>query len=71
MITDFEYINKTSTPSIEFEYRKAEWSASFETKYIFRTLENNDLLRLEFNVKRDFEAIELRSRFRYRFSPKS
>lgn len=69
--TDFEYINQTSTPSFELEYRKKDWSASFETSYVFRTLENNDILRPEFSLERDFEAIELRSRFRYRFSPKS
>ncbi|GAA3648981.1 outer membrane beta-barrel protein [Flavivirga jejuensis] len=69
--TDFEYINETSTPSFELEYKKKIWSASFETSYVFRTLENRDLLRPEYNLKRDFEAVELRSRFRYKFSPKS
>lgn len=69
--TDFQYLNERSTPSIELEYRKKDWSASFETSYVFRILENNDNLRPEFSIKRDFEAIELRSRFRYRFSPKS
>jgi len=69
--TDFEYIDETLTPSFEFEYRKKNWSARFETIYVFRTLENNDLLRPEFNLKRDFEALELRSRLRYRFNPKS
>ncbi|MDO5968400.1 outer membrane beta-barrel protein [Flavivirga aquimarina] len=69
--TDFVYINETSTPSFELEYRKKEWSARFEALYIFRNLENNDELRPELSLKRDFEAIELRSRFRYRFNSKS
>ena len=69
--TDFEYTNARSTPSLEFAYRKKDWSASFETSYVFRTLENNDILRPEFSLTRDFEAVELRSRFRYRFSPQS
>lgn len=69
--TDFEYTNKASTPSVEFEYRKKDWSASMEASYVFRTLENNDMLRPELTIARDFEAVELRSRFRYRFSPQS
>lgn len=69
--TDFEYINEASTPSFEIEYRKKDWSASMEASYVFRTLENQDILRPEFTIERDFEAVELRSRFRYRFSPQS
>ncbi|PQV51290.1 outer membrane receptor protein involved in Fe transport [Jejuia pallidilutea] len=69
--TDFEYINEANTPSVEFEYRKKDWSASMEASYVFRTLENKDMLRPEFTIQRDFEAVELRSRFRYRFSPQS
>ncbi|MEP5339849.1 MAG: outer membrane beta-barrel protein [Algibacter sp.] len=69
--TDFEYINETSTPTLEFEYRNDKLSAKFETSYVFRTLENNDILRPDFSLKRDFEAVELRTRFRYKFSSKS
>lgn len=69
--TDFEYINEASIPSLELEFRKKNWSASMEASYVFRTLENNDKLRPEFTIERDFEAVELRSRFRYRFSPQS
>ncbi|PKQ46929.1 outer membrane beta-barrel protein [Confluentibacter flavum] len=69
--TDFEYTNKAQTPSLELEYRKENWSASIETSYIFRTLENNDGLRPNLSLTRDFEAVELNSRFRYSFSPQA
>lgn len=67
---DFIYINQTSTPSIELEYRKKDWSVSLEPSYVFRTLENDDKLRPEYSLKRDFQALELRARFRYN-SPKA
>ena len=69
--TDFEYINETQTPSIRFDFYNKEWSASFQTSYLFRTLENNDKLRPLFNIERNFEAIELRSRLRYRVNQKA
>ncbi|MGE5943070.1 MAG: outer membrane beta-barrel protein [Flavobacteriales bacterium] len=68
--TDFERTNEVQTPSVEFEYRKENWSASVETSYIFRTLESNDYLR-DLSLTRDFEAVEVNSRFRYRFSPQA
>lgn len=69
--TDFEYVNETSKPALELEYRKQDWSASFEASYVYRALENKDLLRPDFNIERHFEALELRSRFRYKFSANS
>lgn len=69
--TDFEYINETTTPALELEYRKENWSASFEASYIFRSLENKDLLRPDFSIARRFEALEFRSRLRYKFSAKA
>src|SRR5690606_28350048 len=66
--TDFQYTNETQTPSLEFEYRKQNWSASVETSYVFRKLENNDALRPGLSLAREFEAVEVSSRFRYRFS---
>src|SRR5690606_14916896 len=69
--TDFTYSNATQTPSLELEYKKENWSATIETSYIFRTLENKDDLRPNLSLKRDFEALELNSRFRYRFSAKA
>jgi hypothetical protein len=69
--TDFEYQNKENSPSLKLSYRKEKWSTSFTTKYVFRTLENKDFLRPELDIKRNFEAIELRSYFNYRFSEKA
>lgn len=69
--TDFEYINKTKTPSVKLSYRKDKLFTSFETRYVFRNLENKDFLRPNLSLEEDFEAIELRSNFRYRFSTKS
>ncbi len=69
--TDFEYTNEAQTPSLELEYRKENWSASIESSYIFRTLENRDALRPNLSLTRNFEAVELNSRFRYRFSPQA
>ncbi len=69
--TDFEYFNTAHTPSLRLVYRKKDWSVSAEGKYVFRTLENKDFLRPELSLKRDFEALELRSYFNYRFSDKA
>lgn len=69
--TDFEYINSLNSPSLELEYRKENWSANFEAAYLFRNLENTDGLRPNLSLERDFEAVELSSRFRYRFSPQT
>jgi hypothetical protein len=69
--TDFENTNKRSTPSLRLAFRKEKWSFSLETGYVFRTFENNDVLRPLLSLKRNFEAVELRSNFNYRFSPKS
>ncbi|MFD2917174.1 outer membrane beta-barrel protein [Psychroserpens luteus] len=69
--TDFEYLNQENTPTLKLTYRKEKWSTSFTTRYVFRTLENKDFLRPELDIKRNFQALELRSYFNYRFSEKS
>ncbi|MEY8848140.1 outer membrane beta-barrel protein [Psychroserpens sp. XS_ASV72] len=69
--TDFEYLNQESAPSAKITYRQEKWSTSFTMRYVFRTLENKDFLRPELNLKRRFNAIELRSYFNYRFSDKA
>ncbi len=69
--TDFEYTNKSNRPAVKLTYRKDKISTSFETGYVFRTLENEDFLRPGLSLARNFEALELRSNFRYRFSPKT
>lgn len=69
--TDFRNYNKRTTPAMELVYRKEKWSLSFETGYVFRTIENTDQLRPELNLKRNFEAVELGSNFNFRFSDKA
>lgn len=69
--TNFENTNKRSTPSVRLALRKEKWSFSLESGYVFRTLENDDELRPLLSLKRNFEAVELRSNFNFRFSPKS
>ncbi|WP_349664254.1 TonB-dependent receptor [Cellulophaga lytica] len=69
--TDFEYKNYRSTSGLRINYKKDKLRLNFGGSYIYRTLENKDALRPELNLKRNFEALELYSRFTYRFSPKS
>ncbi|WP_104734620.1 outer membrane beta-barrel protein [Hanstruepera ponticola] len=69
--TDFEYLNESMTPGVSLSYRKEKWSARAGFDYIFRTLENVDLLRPQLSIKRRFEATELWSSFNYRFNPKA
>ncbi|MDO5968399.1 outer membrane beta-barrel protein [Flavivirga aquimarina] len=68
--SDFEYANITKTPKLTLEYKKKKWSGSFNADFVFRTLENTDYLRPEFNLKRNFNAVVVKYRLNYR-SPKS
>jgi hypothetical protein len=69
--TDFEYVNEENKPGVRLVYKKEKWSTSFQTSYVFRTLENTDFLRPELSIKRDFKALELRYNFNYKFSAKA
>ena len=69
--TDFEYIDTQSKPGLSLTYKREKWSTSLKGNYVFRTLENQDLLRPQFNVERDFKAFEIDYSFNYRFSQKS
>lgn len=69
--TDFEYKNSRSVPEIRLSYRDKQTSLRIGGSYVFRTLESKDGLRPILNLKRKFEAMEMYSRFRHRFSPKS
>lgn len=69
--TDFEYTDSRSIPSLSLTYRGEKWYTYFKMGYNIRTLENQDLLRPQFNVEREFKNIEANYRFNYRFSPKS
>ena len=69
--TDYEFKNRRQTPSVELVFNEENWSFGVETGYVFRTLENTDNLRPEFNLKRDFEAVELSVNGNYRFNKKT
>ncbi|WP_418636927.1 outer membrane beta-barrel protein [Winogradskyella sp.] len=69
--TDFQYTDYRSIPSAGLSYRGEKLSTSFNLGYNMRTLKNEDLLRPQFNVERDFENIEANSYISYTFSPKS
>ncbi len=68
--TDFEGRNIRTTPQVGINYNGEKLNLNFSTSYVFRTLENTDELRPEFNNKEDFEALELNTYMNYRFSPK-
>lgn len=69
--TDFEYTDIKSAPGVQLSYKKDKISARFGMDYISRTLINKDGLRPSFDIERDFNAIEMRSNFNYRFSKKA
>ncbi len=69
--TDFEYTDIESSPGARIRYRGEKLSARVGANYVFRTLKNQDLLRPQFNVERDFKALEVSSNLNYRFSPKA
>ncbi len=69
--TDFKYNDERNTPRLKLSYNKGKLSTGFNTSYIFRVLENRDLLRPEFTIKRRFENFQYDSYFRYNFSAKS
>jgi len=67
--TDYENKNKLNSPSTQLGFRNDKLSTNFEFSYLFRNLENNDLLRPTFNLTRKFEAVELSYYLSYRFGP--
>ena len=68
--SDFTYKNRRTTPSLDLTYRKEKFSVSLEAGYVFRRIENEDQLRPQFSIARNFNAIELNGYFNYRFSDK-
>ena len=69
--TDFNYNDERSTPRLKLSYTNGKLSTGFNTSYVFRILENEDVLRPTFNIKRKFENLQYDSYFRYNFSAKS
>ncbi|OIQ30818.1 MAG: TonB-dependent receptor [Bacteroidetes bacterium MedPE-SWsnd-G2] len=69
--TDFEFRDETSTPALRLSYRKKDFRASFQAGYVFRNLENKDLLRPDLNIDKNYENLEIRSYLRYKFNQKA
>jgi len=69
--TDFKYTDTRSIPEAGLTYRGEKWSTSFGVAYNIRTLKNEDVLRPQFNVERQFKNIQGNYNFSYRFSPKA
>ncbi|MDE1207690.1 outer membrane beta-barrel protein [Tenacibaculum larymnensis] len=69
--SDFTYNDITKTPSLELVYRTKKWRLNFGTGFVNRTLENNDKLRPELSLKKEFNNLDLDASFRYRFDSKA
>jgi len=69
--TDFEYTDSRNIPGLALSYRGEKLSSRIKIIYNLRTLKNQDLLREQFNVERDFNTVQISSYINYRFNPKS
>jgi len=69
--SDFIYTNKAMIPSVEINYRNDNIKAFVNFDYAFRTLENQDRLRPELDIKRRFEIATYSAGFRYQLSKKT
>ena len=67
--TDFRNTNRLSSPSLLLGYQDKKLNAQAEVKYLFRTLDNEDYLRPNLNLKRNFENLTGSIYFNYRPSP--
>ena len=67
--TDFENIDERIKPEVGLNYRGEKLRASIRAGYVMRTLESKDGLR-DIDFENDFNALELRSNLRYKFSDK-
>ncbi|MDO6675309.1 outer membrane beta-barrel protein [Tenacibaculum sp. 1_MG-2023] len=69
--SDFTYNDITKTPSLELIYRTKKWRLNFGTGFVNRTIENNDKLRPELSLKKEYNNLDLDASFRYRFDSKA
>lgn len=69
--SDFLYRNNASIPSVKFNYRNKKINAFLNFDYAFRTLENQDRLRPEFDIKRRFKIFTYAGGLRYRLNKRS
>ncbi|WP_179343947.1 outer membrane beta-barrel protein [Winogradskyella ursingii] len=65
--TDFKYTDIRNIPEIGISYRDDKWSGRIGAGYNIRTLKNEDLLRPQFNVERQFKNFQADARLNYRF----
>jgi hypothetical protein len=66
--SEFINRNRASIPGVKFNYRNKKITAFFNIDYALRTLENEDRLRPEFNMKRSFDIFTYAGGFRYRLN---
>ena len=66
--SDFTYRNNAMIPRVRINYRDKKIKAFFNFDYAFRALENQDRLRPEFDIKRNFEIATYSAGFQYRLS---
>ncbi|CAM1361008.1 Outer membrane receptor proteins, mostly Fe transport [Tenacibaculum sediminilitoris] len=69
--SDFTYNDITKTPSLELVYRTKKWRLNFQTGFVNRTLENNDKLRPELSLQKEYNNLDLDASFRYQFDSKA
>ncbi len=69
--SDFTYNDIARTPALELIYKTKKWRFNFETGLVNRTLENNDKLRPNLSLQKEFNNLALDAGFRYRFDSKA
>ena len=69
--TDYRFNNVRTTPGLGVSFQTEKYDINFGSGYVFRTLQSRDMLRPQFDLNRDFEALEMYINGNYRFSPKS
>src|SRR5690606_16003132 len=67
--TDYKNINILKSPSLLLGYQDGKLTTSAEFKLVYRTLENNDAIRPNFDLTRNFDAVEFFYILNYRMSP--
>src|SRR5690606_11882185 len=67
--TDYKNINILKSPSLLLGYQDSKLTTSAEFKLVYRTLENNDAIRPNFDLTRNFDAVEFIYNMNYRMSP--
>ncbi len=66
--SDFTYKNKTETPRVKLNYKNKKLRVFVNFNYAFKTLENQDKLRPDLDIKRDFGIFTYESGIYYKLS---